>query len=160
MTYIRHHLSKNLPHIVSVQNAYSLLNRTFEIGHAEIALQEKVGLLAYSPLGGGTLTGKYLNGQVPKGSRWDIDPRTSRYKRPRLDETVSAYMAVAKKYSLDPVQMALAFVNQQAFVTSNIFGATKMDQLKNNVASARLRLAPEAVQEINAVHRLTPNPCP
>lgn len=160
MTYLKHHVAKSFPRVVSIQNPYSLLNRTFEIGLSEIALQEKVGLLAYSPLGGGTLTGKYLNGQVPKGSRWDIDARTSRYKRPRLDETVTAYVGIAKKHGLDAAQMALAFVNQQAFLTSNIFGATKMDQLKNNVASARLKLSADVVQEINAVHRVTPNPCP
>jgi len=149
-----------LPRVVSIQNAYSLLNRTFEIGLSEIALQEHVGLLAYAPLAAGTLSGKYLNGQVPAGSRWAIDSRVSRYKRPRLDETVTAYIDVAKKHGLDVTQMALAFVNAQTFVTSTLIGATSMAQLRSNIAAIDVTLSPEVLADINAVHFLTPNPTP
>jgi aryl-alcohol dehydrogenase-like predicted oxidoreductase len=158
--YLRHHENNSLPRVASIQNAYNLLNRAFEVGLAEIALQEDVGLLAYAPLGAGTLSGKYLNGQVPKGSRWDIDPRVSRYKKPRLDEAVGAYMAVAEKHGLAVTQMAIAFVNRQPFVTSTIIGATRMEQLKSNIAAADVKLSPEAVADINAVHASISNPCP
>ncbi len=151
---------EKLPRIASIQNPYSFLNRSFEVGLAEIALQEKVGLLAYAPLAAGVLSGKYLDGQVPKGSRWDIDVRVSRYKRPRTDEAVRTYMGIAKKHGLDPTQMALAFVNRQSFVTSTIIGATKMDQLKNNIASVKVALNDEVVNDINAAHALLSNPCP
>ncbi len=149
-----------LPRVVSIQNAYNLLNRTFEIGLAEICLQESVGLLAYSPLGAGTLSGKYLAGKIPPGTRWAIDARVSRYKRPRLDEAVTGYLDVAKKHGLDATQMALAFVQQQPFVASTIIGATKMDQLKLNIASADLTLPDAVIADINAVHAVTANPCP
>lgn len=158
--HLRHHAEKAMPRIVSIQNPYSLLNRTFEVGLAEIALQESVGLLAYAPLGAGTLSGKYLNGQLPAGSRWAIDARVSRYKRPRLDEAVAAYIGVAKKHGLDVTQMAIAFVNAQAFVTSTLIGATSLDQLRSNIAAIEVQLSPEAAADINAVHFVTPNPCP
>ena len=151
---------KKLPRVVSIQNAYNLLNRTFEIGLAEVCLQEHVGLLAYSPLGAGTLSGKYLDGKIPAGSRWAIDARVSRYKRPRLDEAVTAYIDVAKKHGLDVTQMALAFVQMQPFVASTIIGATTIEQLKLNIAAAGMVLAPEVVADINAVHAVTANPCP
>ncbi|MBI1214697.1 MAG: NADP(H)-dependent aldo-keto reductase [Alphaproteobacteria bacterium] len=160
MNYINHHENNSLPRVVSIQNAYSLLNRSFEVGLAEVALQENVGLLAYSPLAAGTLSGKYLAGAVPKGSRWDIDTRTSRYKRPNLDDAVHAYLDVAQKHDLDPTQMAIAFVNSRPFVTSTIIGATKMEQLQSNIAAAELKLAPEVVTDINGVHALISNPCP
>ena len=160
MTYLKIAAEKNLPRVQSIQNAYSLLNRTFDIGLSEIALQEKVGLLAYSPLGGGTLTGKYLNGQVPAGSRRAIDARTSRYKRPLEDETVSAYVTIARKYGLDPAAMANAFVNIQPHVTANIIGATSVEQLQVNIGSVDLKLSPDILREINAVHDKHPNPCP
>jgi len=158
-THLRH-ADSGLPRIVSIQNPYSFLNRTFEIGLSEVAIQENVGLLAYAPLGAGTLSGKYLNGQVPAGTRWAIDARVSRYKRPRLDEAVTAYMGIAKKHGLDVTQMALAFVNMQSFVTSTIIGATTMEQLKSNIASIGVKLSAEVVQDINAAHAVTPNPCP
>ncbi|MDE1152897.1 MAG: NADP(H)-dependent aldo-keto reductase [Micavibrio sp.] len=158
-THIRH-ADGGLPRIVSIQNPYSFLNRTFEVGLAEMALQENVGLLAYAPLAAGTLSGKYLNGQVPAGTRWAIDARVSRYKRPRLDEAVTAYMGIAEKHGLDVTQMALAFVNMQAFVTSTIIGATTLEQLKSNIASINVKLSNDVVQDINAAHAVTPNPCP
>ena len=160
MTYLNHAAAQGLPRIASIQNPYNFLNRSFEVGLAEIALQEQVGLLAYAPLAAGSLSGKYLDGRVPKGSRWDIDARVSRYKRAKTDEAVRAYMAIAKKHGLDPTQMAIAFVNRQAFVTSTIIGATKMDQLTSNIAAAEVTLPDEVVAEINGVHALISNPCP
>jgi len=150
----------SLPRVVSVQNPYNLLNRTFEIGLSEIALQEKCGLLAYSPLGGGSLTGKYLNGQVPAGSRRDIDPRGSRYQKPHAESTIIRYVDIAKNAGLDPAQMALAYVNSRRFLTSNIIGATTMEQLKTNIASATLTLPEDVIAAIDAVHSDVPNPCP
>ncbi len=161
MTYLKlHAVNSNLPRVMSIQNAYNLLNRTFDIGLSEMAVHEKVGLLAYSPLGGGTLTGKYVGGALPAGTRRAIDSRKSRYKRPREDETVTAYTDIAKRHGLDPAQMALAFVNRQPHVTSNIIGATSMEQLKSNIASADVNLTGEVLAEINAVHDKSPNPCP
>jgi aryl-alcohol dehydrogenase-like predicted oxidoreductase len=160
MTYLKHHAVKGLPRVQSIQNPYNLLNRTFEVGLAEMALQEKVGLLAYSPLGGGTLTGKYLGGKVPPGTRRSIDTRKPRYLRPRADEAVEAYLAIAKKYGLDAAQMALAFVNTRPFLASNIIGATSMEQLKTNIGSIHVKLPDEAVREIQEFHNKTPNPCP
>lgn len=160
MTILRLARDNGIPAPVSIQNAYNLLNRTFEIGLAECALHERVGLLAYSPLGGGTITGKYLNGQMPAGSRRSIDARRSRYKTPREDEAVAAYVDIAKKHGLDVAQMAIAFVNSRPFLTSNIIGATKMEQLKTNIAAANLSLSAEVVADINALFAKTPNPCP
>lgn len=160
MTFLKHHAVHDLPRVVSIQNPYNLLNRAFEVGLSEMTMQEKVGLLAYSPLGGGTLSGKYLNGQVPKGSRRSIDTRRIRYKRPREEETVTAYLDVAKKHGLDPCQMALAFVNSRPFMTSNIIGATSMAQLKTDIGSIDVRLSPEAIADIDKVHDVSPNPCP
>jgi aryl-alcohol dehydrogenase-like predicted oxidoreductase len=160
MTYLRHAMGQALPRIASIQNPYNLLNRSFEVGLAEIALQEQVGLLAYAPLAAGVLSGKYIGGQVPKGTRWDIDPRPSRYKRQKTDEAVKAYIAIAEKYAIAPTRMALAFVNRQTFVASTIIGATKMDQLAANISSIDVKLPDEAVAEINAVHAVISNPCP
>jgi aryl-alcohol dehydrogenase-like predicted oxidoreductase len=160
MTYLNHATSITLPRVASIQNPYSFLNRSFEVGLAEIALQEQVGLLAYAPLAAGVLSGKYLDGRIPKGTRWDIDPRGSRYKRPKTDEAVRAYMGLAKKHGLDATQMAIAFVCRQPFLTSAIIGATKMDQLTSNIAASAVKLGDEVMADINAVHALIPNPCP
>ncbi len=150
----------SLPRVVSVQNPYNLLNRTYETGLAEVSLQEQCGLLAYSPLAGGTLTGKYLDGKVPKGSRRDIDPRGSRYKKPHAEECVRRYVDIAEQAGLDPAQMALAFVNSRRFLTSNIIGATTMEQLKTDIGSAGLTLSADVLAAIDAVHQDRPNPCP
>lgn len=160
MTHLKLHAVRNLPRIASIQNPYNLLNRTFDIGLGEMAIHEKVGLLAYSPLGGGTLTGKYVGGALPAGTRRAIDARKSRYSRPREDEAVTAYLDIAKRHGLDPAQMALAFVNRQPHLTSTIIGATSLEQLKINIASADVTLPDEVLAEINAVHDKTPNPCP
>jgi aryl-alcohol dehydrogenase-like predicted oxidoreductase len=160
MTYLDYHVDEDYPRIVSIQNPYNLLNRTFEIGLAEMAMQESIGLLAYAPLAAGALTGKYLNGNVPKGSRRDIDPRGSRYDRPKADEAVGRYLDIAKKHGLDPAQMAIAFINRQPFVTSTIIGATTMAQLKTDIGAAGVKLGDDTVREIDAVHALISNPCP
>lgn len=161
MTFLDHaKADASLAAVVSIQNPYSLLNRTFDVNLAEMAMQEKTGLLAYAPLAAGALTGKYLNGQVPKGSRWDIDPRGSRYKKPGMEQAVASYLAIAKKYGLDPAQMALAFVNTRPFLTSTIIGATKMEQLKTNIASIDVVLGAELLREIEAIHLQNANPCP
>ena len=160
MTYLRLATANDLPRVVSIQNPYNLLNRTFDIGLAEMAMQEKVGLLAYSPLAAATLTGKYLDGQIPPGTRRAIDTRTSRYDRPGVDVVVRKYLAIAEKHGLDAAQMALAYVNTRPFTTSNIIGATTMDNLKVNIASVDITLTPDVVAAIEQVHTEHPNPCP
>jgi aryl-alcohol dehydrogenase-like predicted oxidoreductase len=146
--------------IVSIQNPYNLLNRTFEIGLAEMAIRENIGLLAYSPLAFGVLSGKFLNGSRPTEARVVRFPRFSRYNGEIAERTVADYVAIARKHDLDPSQMALAFVNRQRFLTSNLIGATTMAQLKSNLASIDLKLSDETLTEIEAVHRRQSNPCP
>ncbi|RFA30030.1 NADP(H)-dependent aldo-keto reductase [Alkalilimnicola ehrlichii] len=149
-----------LPRLVSVQNPYNLLNRTYEVGLAEVSHREKVGLLAYSPLAFGVLSGKYLDGQRPDGARLTLFERFQRYTKPAGEAATAKYVALAREHGLDPAQMALAFVNEQGFLTSNIIGATSLDQLRANIDSANLIL-PEAVLEgIEAIHTEYPNPCP
>ncbi len=148
-----------LPRIATVQNAYSLLIREYEYGMSEIGLREDVGLLAYSPLAGGTLSGKYLGGRLPKGSRRDIDPRESRYRTPPAEAAVQAYIDLARKHGLNPVHMALAFVRQQPFVACPLPGATGMDQLKEVIGSAEVTLSDEIMDEINALWTAHPDPC-
>jgi len=150
-----------LPRIVSIQNPYSLLNRSYEVGLAEISHREKVGLLAYSPLGFGMLTGKYINGQLPKKSRLSLF--ADRYSRYSNSEGVSAtekYVALAHKHAISPSRMALAFVNSRPFITSNIIGATTMAQLKENISSIDANLSEALLQNIEAIHKAQPNPCP
>jgi aryl-alcohol dehydrogenase-like predicted oxidoreductase len=150
----------DLPVIVSVQNPYNLLNRSYEIGNAEISHRENVGLLAYSPLGFGVLSGKYLNNQQPAGARITKWPNYARYSSPQGIAATQAYVDLAIKHGLDPAQMALAFVNEQAFVTSNIIGATTMTQLKSNIASVEIQLSEEVRQGIEKIHQQYPNPAP
>lgn len=150
----------NLPKIVSIQNAYSLIMREFEIGLAEISMRENVGLLAYSPLGAGVLSGKYLYGTKPSGARHTLYERTAgRYNHPYAQPAIKAYVDLAKKHGLDPSQMALAFVNSRPFVTSTIIGATKMDQLKSDIASINLELSEDILTAIASIHSQYPNPC-
>ncbi|MDT8895373.1 NADP(H)-dependent aldo-keto reductase [Halomonas sp. I1] len=149
-----------LPRIASVQNPYSLLNRTFEVGLAEIAHREDVGLLAYSPLGFGVLSGKYLDNARPEGARLTLYERFQRYTTPQAEQATRAYVDIARAHGLDPAQMALAFVNSRPFLTSNIIGATTMAQLESNLASESLRLDDEVLEAIEDVHRRLPNPCP
>jgi len=143
--------------MMTIQNAYSLLHRIFEIGLPEICLKENVGLLAYSPLGFGVLSGKYLN-DIPKGSRVDLFPNYNRYSSPESAVAVRKYLAIAEKHGLSLAQMSLAFVNQLPFVTGTIIGASKMNQLQGNIASINIDLSDEIIKEINAVHATNPNP--
>ncbi|MCF7985052.1 MAG: NADP(H)-dependent aldo-keto reductase [Thiohalocapsa sp.] len=149
-----------LPRMVSIQNPYSLLNRSFEVGLAEIAIREQCGLLAYSPLAFGVLSGKYLNGARPEGARLTLYARFDRYSSGPAEYATSAYVDIARRHGLDPAQMALAWVTGRPFVTSNIIGATTMTQLESNLASADVTLSEDIVTELEAVHTAHPNPCP
>ena len=152
--------SYNLPRIMSVQNPYNLLNRTYEVGLAEISIREKSGLLAYSPMAFGVLSGKYRNNQKPKGSRLQLfGDYFSRYSGKLSSLAVEKYYIVAKKYNISLAQLSLAFVNQQPFVTSSIIGATTMKQLKENIDSIDLTLSKEILEEIEDIHLSDPNPC-
>lgn len=150
----------NLPRMASVQNSYSLLNRAFEAGLAEVAHREDCGLLAYSPLGMGALSGKYLDGSASQGDRLNRYPHFKRYRGPHADPSTSKYVALARKHGLDPAQMALAFVNSRPFVTANIIGATTMTQLKSNIDSIDVTLSDEVLAEIEKIHKEHTYPCP
>ena len=161
MEYLRLSDQMDLPRIQSIQNPYNLLNRTFEVGLSEIAYREKVGLLAYSPLAFGTLSGKYLNNENPKNARLTLfGKRYGRYSTPHAISATEAYVQIANRYGIDPAQMALAFINGQIFVTSNIIGATTMEQLKSNISSIKLELSKEIQKEIHSVHEKNSNPSP
>jgi len=149
-----------LPRVASMQNPYSLLNRSYEVGMAEISYRENVGLLAYSPLGFGVLSGKYLGATQPTGSRLSLFPEFDRYSDQIATEAVKEYITLAKDYDLDPAQMALAFVNSRPFLTSTIIGATTMEQLQTNIKSINVSLSDEIEQKIEAIHQRIPNPCP
>jgi len=148
------------PRVVSIQNAYHLLNRTFEMGLAEFAARDHVGLLAYSPLAQGYLTGKYLDGARPPGARTTLFERGQRYEKPGVDEAIRAYVALAREIGLDPAQLALAFVTSRPFVTSNIIGATTMAQLQSNLDSLAVKITPEIERRIDEIHQLHSNPAP
>ncbi|MCB1721855.1 MAG: aldo/keto reductase, partial [Alphaproteobacteria bacterium] len=148
----------SLPRVASIQNEYSLLSRTFQPDLQEIALAETCGLLAWSPLARGILSGKYLSGARPEGCRLTVTPGAERRDTPQCEAAVRAYMAVAEKHGLDVTQMALAFVNRQPFVTANIIGATNMEQLKSNIASVNLELSDDVLREIESVYRDFPMP--
>jgi aryl-alcohol dehydrogenase-like predicted oxidoreductase len=158
--FLRLAREQGFPRIVTIQNAYSLLNRTFEIGLSEFALREQVGLIAYSPLGAGNLTGKYLGGFTPPGSRRDVAKQFVRYETPGQPLATARYVALAHAHGLDPAQLALAFVNSRPFVTSTIIGATSLDQLRTDIGSTELVLSSEILAEIEAIHRAVPDPCP
>ena len=152
---------KKLPRIVSVQNPYNLVNRSYEVGMSEISIRESAGLLAYSPLAAGYLTGKYRNKQIPKNSRMDLFYENyPRYHNVRTYEAVDEYFEIAKKNTVSLTQLSQAFVNSRDFVTSNIIGATTMSQLKENVESINISLSQEVINEINLVHEKIPNPAP
>ena len=152
--------SRGWPRAVSVQNPYNLLNRSFEVGLAEVAIREQCGLLAYSPLAFGMLSGKYEGGARPAGARISLFSRFARYTNPEAEAACSRYVALAREHGLDPAQMALAFVTAQPFVTSNIIGATSLEQLDSNLASAELKLSEEVLAGIEAIHKAQPNPAP
>lgn len=149
-----------LPRVVSIQNPYNLLNRTFEIGLAEVTIRERCGLLAYSPLAFGMLSGKYRHGARPAGARLTLFERFDRYSNPQAVAATERYLAIAERHGLDPAQMALAWVTGQPFVTATIIGATSLEQLERNLASAELELSDEVIAEIEAAHTEQPNPSP
>ncbi|SCY19238.1 aldo/keto reductase [Microvirga guangxiensis] len=160
MSFLKHAEAKGQARVQSVQNAYNLLNRTYEVALAEVSLREQVSLLAYSPLAQGYLTGKYLDGARPAGARTTLFERGQRYENPTADAAIRKYIALAKEFGLDPAQMALAYVNSRSFVTSNIIGATTMDQLKTDIASINVTIMPELEKRIDAIHVEHCNPCP
>ncbi len=158
MQFVQVAEANNLPRIASIQNEYNLLYRTFDLDLAEVARHEDVGLLAFSPLSAGMLTGKYQQGHIPPGSRRSINPTLNGRHNPRSLLAVEDYKRVAAKHGLDLAQMSLAFVLSRPFVTSVIIGATTMDQLRHNLKSAELQLAKEAGADIAAIHRQNPMP--
>ena len=150
----------NLPRMITIQNPYSLLNRQFEVGLAEISHRSRIGLLAYSPLGFGTLSGKYLGGQQPEKARITLFPNYQRYSGDTAVAATAAYKEIADRHGLSLARMALAFVNSRPFLTANIIGATSMEQLKENISSIDLELDEHILREIEAVHNRFPNPAP
>ena len=152
--------SRGWPRVVSIQNPYNLLNRSFEVGLAEMAIREQVGLLAYSPLAFGLLSGKYENGAQPANARLTLFERFQRYNNPQARSAASAYVALAREHGVDPAQLALAWVTSRPFVTSNIIGATTLEQLDSNLASLDLSLSDELLAGIERIHTAQPNPAP
>jgi aryl-alcohol dehydrogenase-like predicted oxidoreductase len=160
MSFLKASEQHGLPRPVSIQNAYNLVNRTFEIGLSEVAYRERVGLLAYSPLGQGYLTGKYEGGALPPGSRKTLFDRLGRYEQGNGPRAISTYVALARRHGLDPAQMAIAFAVSRPFVTSAIIGATTLDQLTTDIDAAELELSPDVLADIDQIHLDYPNPCP
>ena len=158
--YLEISKNKNLPRMMSVQNPYSLVNRTYEVGMSEISIREKCGLLVYYPLAAGALSGKYRNGEMPKNSRLALFKGWERMINPLAMKVYEEYYKLAKDYDLTMVQLAQAFVNSRPFVTSNIIGATTMDQLKENLESIKIELTQEIIDKINLIHNNNPNPAP
>lgn len=158
--YLRLANEQGLPRIVSIQNPYNLLNRSFEIGLSEFAHREQTGLLAYSPLAFGVLSGKFLNGARPEGTRIVLFDRFTRYSNPQAEAATEAYVTLAKENGLDPAQMALAYVNSRPFLTSNIIGATSMAQLKTDIESINIKLPKDLIRAIESIHEKIPNPSP
>jgi len=152
--------TRSLPRIVSIQNAYNLLNRSYESGLSEFSHLEGVGLLAYSPLAMGVLAGKYLNGARPEGARLTLFTRFTRYDSPQTQQAAAQYVQLARDHGLSPATLAQAFVNQQPFVTSNLIGATRLDQLQENIDSVSVTLPEEVMKGIAAIHQQYPNPAP
>lgn len=151
---------EGLPRVESIQNPYGLLNRTYEIAMAEVSHREDVGLLAYSPLGMGLLTGKYRHGARPEGSRMAVFERFTRYDGTETLEATEQYLQLADEHGLNPTHMALAFVNTRPFVLSNIIGATTMEQLKMNIDSLNVTLSKDVLKGIEAIQQRLPNPAP
>ena len=160
MKYLSVSDSKGLPRMMSIQNPYNLLNRSYEVGLAEVSHRENIGLLAYSPMAFGALSGKYLNGARPEGCRITKWPSYGRYTNPQAEIATQKYCNIAEKYGMKPSQLALAFVNTRPFVTSNIIGATNLNQLKDNIDSINIKLSDELLEEINLVHSEISNPSP
>ena len=160
MKFLQIAKEKNLPRMMSIQNVYSLVNRVFDVANSEVSIREDCGLLAYSPLAGGRLSGKYIGNNKPKNARYTLRPRRfSRHHTKRGEVAIESYFRLAKKYGIAPSTFANAFVNDRPFVTSNIIGATTMDQLKENIDSIDLTLSKEILNEIENIHLSDPNPC-
>jgi len=160
MRFLEESKNHSLPRMITIQNAYSLLNRTFEGDLAEISIRENIGLLAYSTLAFGRLSGKYILGNDSPNSRLNLFPQLSRYNSNQSIEASKRYLKIAEEYNISPSQMALAFVNQQPFLTSNIIGATTIQQLEENINSINITLNKEVLKAINTVHGEIPNPAP
>ncbi|MDA9333438.1 aldo/keto reductase [Polaribacter sp.] len=161
MKYLQTAAANNLVRPVTIQNSYSMIHRAYEYGMSEVSLREDIGLLVYSPLAQGVLSGKYLDGKCPEGSRGNLFPRfIARYMGEGSLEAVRRYEAIAAKNGITLTELSLAFINQLPFVTSNIIGATRMDQLKENIGSIHIDLSAETIAAINAVHAEIPNPAP
>ena len=160
MRYLQLAEKHELPRIISIQNPYSLLNRSFEVGLAEISQHEGVELLAYSSLAFGTLSGKYLNGAQPAGARNTLFSRFTRYSGEQSQQAIAEYVALARQHQIDPSQMALAYVRQQPFVASTLLGATTLEQLQTNIDSFNLTLNAEILEGIEAIHRRYTYPAP
>ena len=160
MHYIRLAEANDLEKPITIQNPYSLLNRSYEVGLAEVSIREKVGLLAYSPLAFGVLSGKYLNGNMPEQSRLKLFPQFSRYSNEIALKATAKYLDIANQHQLSLTQMALSYVNNRPFVASNIIGATTVEQLVENITSIDVNLSDEIIESINEVHKLYPTPAP
>ena len=159
--YLKLSEQKKLARIVSIQNAYNFLNRGFEVNLAEIAIREKVGLLGYSPLASGYLSGKYIKGAMPKNSRMDLFyDFWPRYRTLHSEKAIEEYYNLAKTFNLNPAQMAIKFCESRKFVTSTIIGATQLEQLKRNIDSVNINLDEELIKKIGEIHKKYPNPCP
>ena len=159
MKFLQTSKEKNLPRMVSIQNAYNLVNRVFDVANSEVAIREQCGLLAYSPLAGGRLSGKYINDQ-PKNARFTLWPSNfDRHHTVRGEVAISKYIELAKKFNIAPSTFANAYVNDRPFVTSNIIGATSMHQLKENIDSIDITLSKEILEEIENIHLSDPSPC-
>jgi aryl-alcohol dehydrogenase-like predicted oxidoreductase len=160
MRHLQESDKNNFTRCKTIQNPYCLLNRTYEIGMAEVSMRENIGLLAYSPLGFGVLSGKYFNKQLPEKSRIKLFPNFSRYSNKQALFLAEKYNDLAKRNKLSLVELSLAFIQAQPFVTATIIGATTMDQLKQNIATIDVKLTPEILEEIDQIHNLQPNPAP
>ncbi|MBV6634121.1 MAG: NADP(H)-dependent aldo-keto reductase [Alphaproteobacteria bacterium] len=160
MKFLHYAETLGLPRVVSVQNPYNLLNRSYEVGLAEISIREDCGCLPYSPLAGGQLSGKYIGGARPPGARRSMDSRKSRYGNPQAEAATEDYVGLAEMHGLDPNQMAIAFCDAQPFVTSTIIGATSMEQLRINIAAKDVTLSEPVMAGIEAIHQRHPNPGP
>jgi len=151
---------QSLPRMKTIQNPYNLLNRLFEVGLSEVSMREQIGLLAYSPLGFGVLSGKYLTEVPPRKGRITLFPNYNRYSGDTAVQATEMYAQLAKAHGLSLTQMALAFVNTRPFLTSNIIGATTMEQLKENIGSIDVELSKEVLEGIEEIHKVIPNPAP
>ncbi len=161
LNYLQLSKDKNLPRMMSIQNPYSLLNRSYEVGLAEVSIREKIGCLAYSPLASGYLTGKYRNKNFPKGSRMERDfDFWTRYRKPNTEAAVELYFKICEKHNLNMTQMSIKFCEIQEFMTSVIIGATTMEQLKSDIESVNVNLSNDVIEEINQIQTIYPNPCP